>query len=130
MAEAQAKVMVQDATPKKVMALASRKYSRDDKIKKDEEELEQLIEKNCFIDLFTIVNSSLLIGASSYSLKTVEKLAGINRTEDLQSGMESIQYFEDYFFNEEYELKDLIIEYNKADCKNLYLLHDWLASLL
>ena len=37
---AEAKVMVQDATPKKVMALASRKYSRDDKIKKDEEELE------------------------------------------------------------------------------------------
>jgi hypothetical protein len=28
------KVMVQDATPKKVMALASRKYSRDDRIKK------------------------------------------------------------------------------------------------
>ena len=43
MAEAQAKVMVQDATPKKVMALASRKYSRDDKIKKDEEELNQLL---------------------------------------------------------------------------------------
>ena len=46
MAEAQAKVIVQDATPKKVMALASRKYSRDDKIKKDEEELEQLIAEN------------------------------------------------------------------------------------
>ena len=40
---AEAKVMVQDATPKKVMALASSKYSRDDKIKKDEEELEQLL---------------------------------------------------------------------------------------
>jgi len=40
---AEAKVMVQDATPKKVMALASRKYSRDDKIKKEEEELEQLL---------------------------------------------------------------------------------------
>jgi len=46
MAEAQAKVMVQDATPKKVMALASRKYSRDDKIKKDEEELDKLIAEN------------------------------------------------------------------------------------
>ena len=44
MAEAQAKV--QDATPKKVMALASRKYSIDDKIKKYEEELEQLIAEN------------------------------------------------------------------------------------
>jgi len=38
--------MVKDATPKKVMALASRKYSRDEKIKKDEEELEQLIAEN------------------------------------------------------------------------------------
>jgi hypothetical protein len=36
-------VMVKDATPKKVMALASRKYSRDDRIKKDEEELEKLL---------------------------------------------------------------------------------------
>ena len=43
---AESEVMVQDATPKKVMALASRKYSRDDKIKKDEEELEQLIAEN------------------------------------------------------------------------------------
>ena len=41
MAEAQANVMVKDATPKKVMALASRKYSRDEKIKKDEEEIEK-----------------------------------------------------------------------------------------
>ena len=43
---AESEVMVQDATPKKVMALASRKYSRDEKIKKDEEELEQLIAEN------------------------------------------------------------------------------------
>ncbi len=40
---AEAKVMVQETTPKKVMSLASRKYSREDKIKKDEEELNQLI---------------------------------------------------------------------------------------
>jgi type II secretory pathway pseudopilin PulG len=38
--------MVQDATPKKVMALASRKYSREDKIQKDQEELDQLIAEN------------------------------------------------------------------------------------
>ena len=42
----EAEVMTKEATPKKVMALASRKYSRDDKIKKDEEELEQLIAEN------------------------------------------------------------------------------------
>ena len=40
---AEPNVMVKDATPKKVMALASRKYSRDDRIKKDEEELEKLL---------------------------------------------------------------------------------------
>ena len=46
MAEAQENVMVKDATPKKVMALASRKYSRDDKIQKDQEELDKLIAEN------------------------------------------------------------------------------------
>ena len=97
---------------------------------KYESEVRELIESNHFIDLFKIVNSSLLIGASSYSLKTVEKLAGIKRTEDLQSGMESIKSFEEYYFNEEYDLKDSIIDYNKADCRNLYLLHEWLVTLL
>jgi hypothetical protein len=43
---AEAEVMVQDATPKKVMALASRKYSREDKIQKDQEELDKLIAEN------------------------------------------------------------------------------------
>ena len=40
---AEAEVMTKEATPKKVMALASRKYSRDEKIQKDQEELEQLL---------------------------------------------------------------------------------------
>jgi uncharacterized protein YifE (UPF0438 family) len=35
--------MTKEATPKKVMALASRKYSRDDKIQKDQEELNKLL---------------------------------------------------------------------------------------
>ena len=43
---AEAEVMVKDATPKKVMSLASRKYSRDDKIQKDQEELDKLIAEN------------------------------------------------------------------------------------
>jgi hypothetical protein len=40
----EAEVMTKEATPKKIMALASRKYSRDDKIEKDEQELKQLLE--------------------------------------------------------------------------------------
>jgi len=40
---AEAEAMVVEATPKKVMALASRKYSRDEKIQKDQEELDKLL---------------------------------------------------------------------------------------
>ena len=40
---AEAEVMTEDATPKKVMALASRKYTNEERIKKDEEELEKLV---------------------------------------------------------------------------------------
>ena len=42
---AEAEVMTKEATPKKVMALASRKYSRDDKIEKDEQELQELLKE-------------------------------------------------------------------------------------
>jgi len=40
---AEAEAMVVEATPKKVMALASRKYSRDEKLQKDQEELDKLL---------------------------------------------------------------------------------------
>jgi len=40
---AEAQVMTEDATPKKVMAFASRKYTNEERIKKDEAELEQLV---------------------------------------------------------------------------------------
>jgi len=42
---AEAEVMTKEATPKKIMALASRKYSRNDKIEKDEQELKQLLDE-------------------------------------------------------------------------------------
>ena len=40
---AEAEVMTKEATPKKLMALASRKYSIDDKIQNDQEELNKLL---------------------------------------------------------------------------------------
>ena len=40
---AEAEVMTENTTPKKVMALASRKYTNEERIKKDEEELEKLV---------------------------------------------------------------------------------------
>ena len=40
---AEAELMVKEATPKKVMALASRKYTNEERIKKDEDELEKLL---------------------------------------------------------------------------------------
>ncbi len=42
---AEVEAMVVEATPKKVMALASRKYSRDDKIEKEEQELQELLKE-------------------------------------------------------------------------------------
>ena len=44
MAEEATKDMVQDATPKKAMFM-NRPYSQEERVKKDEEELEQLIKE-------------------------------------------------------------------------------------
>jgi len=39
-----------------------------------------------------------------------------------------MKYFESFYFDGKWELQDEIIKYNKQDCENLYLLHQWLLE--
>ena len=37
-----------------------------------------------------------------------------------------MKFFENYYFGNQYDLKDEIIKYNKQDCITLEILHEWL----
>ena len=83
---------------------------------------------NSFVDLLKPIRNSFIMGLTSNSLKEVEKVLNIERIEEVQSGGQSMQYFENFYFEDNWDLKDEIINYNEQDCKNLYVLHKWLVN--
>lgn len=105
---------------------------------------ESLVEKGFFFDMYKFVKSSLIIGDSSYSIKTVEKLAGISRKGDAVADAESSVglYYEwrrsVYEGKEEehevnadeksHALLHEIYSYNKRDCESLLRVVQWLRE--
>ena len=86
------------------------------------------ITDNSFVDLLKPIRNSFTMGLTSNSLKEVEKILEIDRLEEVQSGGESMKYFESFYFEENWDVKKDIVEYNKQDCENLHTLHQWLIS--
>ena len=91
------------------------------------DEMEAIIE-NSFVDLLKPIRNSFTMGLTSNSLKEVEKVLKINRLEEVQSGEQSMKYFENFYFEDNWDVKKDIIDYNKQDCENLYALHKWLVD--
>ena len=86
------------------------------------------IADNSFVDLLKPIRNSFTMGLTSNSLKEVEKVLKINRLEEVQSGEQSMKYFESFYFEDNWHVKKDIVEYNKQDCENLYALHKWLVN--
>ena len=55
-----------------------------------QEQVDDLLRHEVFVDLYTIVRQGLRIGEDSYSIKKVERLYRPGRTTDVSSGTESI----------------------------------------
>lgn len=102
---------------------------------------EALVDRGAFFDVYKFVKSSLVIGESSYSIKKVEKLAGISRDGDDVADAESSigMYFEwrRQCFDENTEVNcapddsshpilNEILLYNKQDCESLGQVIQWL----
>jgi len=75
-------------------------------------------------DLYLIFKKySTHFNLPNYKLKTIEKLAGIQR-EDLISGKESVELFNKYEKNRKPDIKDIILLHNKEDILNMPILLD------
>ncbi len=100
-----------------------------------EEELDELLRKRVFVDLYRVVRQGLQAGVESYSIKRLEPLYGFGREIDLRDAGDSIVEFEfwlDKFQEEEIDdepLRDDIQAYNQDDCVSTQKLRDWLESL-
>jgi predicted RecB family nuclease len=102
-----------------------------------EQQLDELLRRNTFVDLYPIVKKSVRVSSRSYGLKKLEPLymGDDRRSSDVQDGGASVDAYVEYR-----RLRDAgdavaaaaqladIAEYNRDDCVSTGRLRDWLLA--
>jgi predicted RecB family nuclease len=94
-----------------------------------EEELDDLLRRDLFIDLYPAVRQTLRTSHEGYSLKDVRQFFMDDAGEgDVSSAMDSIVEFERWRESGDKALLDAIERYNEEDCISTLRLRDWLLD--
>lgn len=99
-----------------------------------QQELDELLRANVFVDLHTVVKRSLIASVERYSIKDLEQFFNYTREQDLREASLSrrlIEYaIEANQFDKDFEDHSRIVEdYNKEDCESALRLRDWLEGI-
>ena len=93
-----------------------------------EEELDDLLRGEVFVDLYKVVSQGLRLSHERYGLKQVETFY-FERDADLRAGDDSIVLYEDWLERHDPQILDDIAAYNEEDCVSTLQLRDWLLPL-
>jgi predicted RecB family nuclease len=93
-----------------------------------EDEIDELLRREVFVDLFRVVEQSLRISHPRYGLKQVETFFMPPREEDVRAGEDSILVFEEWLETDDGGLLEAIERYNEFDCLATYKLREWLLE--
>jgi predicted RecB family nuclease len=95
-----------------------------------EAELDELLRKGVFVDLYRVVRQGVRVGAERYSIKNLEPLYGFRREVELRDANSSIVEFEEVLEvgDPHGELRAQIEAYNRDDCVSAQRLRDWLEA--
>ncbi len=91
--------------------------------------IDKWIKDGRLVDLYQIIRKAFIIGKDSYSLKRIEEIPGYKRELDLNSGIDSIFYFEKYLSTNNEDIKNEILMYNMDDCFATEAVCVWLRSM-
>ena len=94
-----------------------------------EEELDELLRREVFVDLYPIVRRSVRVSHNSYSIKAVRQFfmpeAGRGAVTD---GAESVIEFQRWLDTGDPTILEAIEQYNEEDCRSALQLRDWLLE--
>jgi predicted RecB family nuclease len=94
-----------------------------------EEEVDELLRREAFVDLYKVVRRSMRISHESYSIKAVRQFfmssAGQGGVAD---GGESMVEFQRFLDTGDSSILDAIERYNEEDCVSTFRLRDWLLE--
>ena len=99
-----------------------------------EDELDEILRSERFVDLYAVVRQSIRASVESYSIKQMEVFYGFNRTEPLEKARISLGIVErllEIGITEQLGLehRNSVQRYNEDDCRSTYSLRNWLEQL-
>jgi uncharacterized protein len=93
-----------------------------------EDEVDDLLRAEVFVDLLPVVRQGVRIGTPSYSLKDIERLYRKAREGEVATAGQSISAYHQYTQTRDQRLLDRIRDYNKDDCDSTRSLAEWLRA--
>jgi uncharacterized protein len=93
-----------------------------------EDEVDRLLRREVFVDLYRVVEQSLRLSQPRYGLKQVEAFYLPPRQEELSAGEDSILMFEEWLETGDATLLQAIERYNETDCRSTLALREWLLE--
>ena len=93
-----------------------------------EAEVDDLLRRKVFVDLYTVVRQAMRIGTESYSLKAVEAMYPFERDAEVTEAGGSILAYQEYLATRDAAKLEAIADYNADDCRSTQGLRDWLLA--
>ena len=93
-----------------------------------EHELDELLRRRVFVDLYGITRQAVRAGTEGYGLKALEPVFGFARDAELRGAVGSMRRWQAYLEDGEQEHLDEIAGYNEDDCRSTRALYEWLLE--
>jgi len=93
-----------------------------------EAEVDDLLRRGVFVDLYKVVKGGLVASVPGYGLKEIEAFLGFRREAEIKDGATSIVEYERYVQTRDRSILDTIAAYNEEDCIATLALRDWLLG--
>ena len=93
-----------------------------------ETELDELLRREVFVDLYTVVRQAMRVGEPGYSLKNMEAFYPLERDAEVTEAGGSILAYQEWLESRDRAKLDAIAEYNADDCRSTRALRDWLLD--
>ena len=94
-----------------------------------EDEVDDLLRREVFVDLLAVVRQGLRASRPSYSLKEIERFFLDRRKADVGGGGDATLAYEEWIETRDDALLSAIARYNEEDCRSTLLLREWLLEL-
>ena len=93
-----------------------------------EGEIDELLRREIFVDLYTVVRQAMRVGEPGYSLKNMEAFYPLDRDAEVTEAGGSILAYQEWLESRDQAKLDAIVEYNADDCRSTRALRDWLLE--